>query len=194
MMPVAPFFELGAFGAFGSQVAAVAIGIAFGVALERAGLGHAPKLAAQFYATDFTVLKVMLSAIVTAMLGVFWLARLDVLDLTLVAVPETWVLPQLVGGLLFGAGFVVSGLCPGTACVSAATGRGDGAAAVLGFFVGILIAGLAFESLRSFYDSTARGVWTLDQWSGLSYGVVVAGVVAMALLAFVVAERVEARA
>jgi uncharacterized membrane protein YedE/YeeE len=38
--------------------------------------------------------------------------------------------PQLAGGLLFGAGFVVAGLCPGTSCVAAATGRGDGVAVV----------------------------------------------------------------
>src|SRR5438045_7374033 len=68
---------------------AVAIGIAFGFALERAGLGDARKLAGQFYFTDLTVLKVMFSAIVTAMLGVFWLARLGVIDLAKIYVPET---------------------------------------------------------------------------------------------------------
>ena len=56
------------------------IGIAFGFALERAGLGSARKLTGQFYLTDFTVFKVMFSAIVTAMLGAFWLGRLGVLD------------------------------------------------------------------------------------------------------------------
>jgi uncharacterized membrane protein YedE/YeeE len=139
-------------------------------------------------------LKVMFSAIVTAMLGVFWLARLDLLDLALVAVPETFVLPQLIGGLLFGAGFVVAGLCPGTACVSAATGRGDGVAAVAGFFGGILCTGLAFAWIRPFYESTARGAWTLNQWSGLSYGIVMVAIVGMALAAFTIAERVESRA
>ena len=45
------------------------IGFGFGFTLERAGLGRAQKLAAQFYGTDLTVLKVMFGAIVTAMLG-----------------------------------------------------------------------------------------------------------------------------
>ncbi|HEY3885927.1 MAG TPA: hypothetical protein VGL62_12000 [Vicinamibacterales bacterium] len=49
------------------------IGIAFGAALEQAGFGNARKLAAQFYFTDLTVFKVMFSAILTAMPGVFWL-------------------------------------------------------------------------------------------------------------------------
>jgi uncharacterized membrane protein YedE/YeeE len=173
---------------------AIAIGIAFGIALERAGLGDARKLAGQFYGTDFTVLKVMFSAIVTAMLGAYWLARFGLLDLAHVYVPETWLLPQLAGGLLFGAGFVVAGLCPGTSCVAAATGRGDGALTMLGMFAGVLGTGLGFGKLQSFYESTSRGALTLPQLLGVPYGVVVCGVVAMALLAFFVAERLEARA
>ena len=87
----APFFEFGAFGNRGALVAAVLIGIAFGWCLERAGMGSARKLAGQFYLTDLTVFKVMFSAIVTAMLGAFWLGRLGVLDLSRVYVPETFV-------------------------------------------------------------------------------------------------------
>jgi uncharacterized membrane protein YedE/YeeE len=102
---------------------AVAIGIAFGWALERAGLGSARKLAGQFYGTDFTVFKVMFTAILVAMLGAFWLGRLGAIDLAQVFVPETWLAPQLAGGLIFGAGFLVAGLCPGTSCVDAATER-----------------------------------------------------------------------
>ncbi|HEY2091607.1 MAG TPA: YeeE/YedE thiosulfate transporter family protein, partial [Thermoanaerobaculia bacterium] len=90
------------------------IGIAFGWALERAGLGDSRKLAGQFYFTDLTVFKVMFTAIVTAMLGVFWLVRLGVISLASISVPETYLVPQLLGGLIFGAGFVAAGLCPGT--------------------------------------------------------------------------------
>src|SRR5262249_21177452 len=64
-----------------AMMTALLIGIAFGWCLERAGLGDARKLTGQFYLTDLTVFKVMFSAIVTAMLGAFWLARLGVLDL-----------------------------------------------------------------------------------------------------------------
>ena len=60
---------------------ALAIGIAFGFTLERAGLGSAPKLAGQFYFTDFTVMKVMFTAIVVAMTGAFWLGRIGAIDL-----------------------------------------------------------------------------------------------------------------
>jgi rhodanese-related sulfurtransferase/uncharacterized membrane protein YedE/YeeE len=175
-----------------SLLVAIAIGIAFGFTLERAGLGNARKLAGQFYFTDFTVFKVMFSAIVVAMLGAFWLSRLGVLDLRSVYVPETWLMPQLIGGLLFGAGFVVAGLCPGTSCVSAATGRGDGLAAVGGMFFGVLIVGLAFTPMQRFYESTSRGSFTLPDLLHVSYGAVVFAIVVMALLAFVGLRRLAA--
>src|SRR6185503_17492767 len=147
----APFFEFGLFGERTGLVMAVLIGVAFGWFLERAGMGSARKLAGQFYLTDLTVFKVMFSAILTAMLGAFWLGRLGVLDLSRVYVPETFVLPQLVGGLVFGVGFVIGGLCPGTSCVAAATGRGDGFMLLSGMFAGVLVTGLAFSKLEHFY-------------------------------------------
>jgi hypothetical protein len=176
------------------MITAVLIGIAFGWTLERAGLGSAPKLAGQFYLTDLTVFKVMFSAIVTAMLGVFWLSRLGVLDLGGLYIPETYLLPQLIGGIVFGAGFVIAGLCPGTSCVAAATGRGDGALVMLGMFSGVLVTGLAFEPLRHFYESTSRGALTLPDLLHVPYGVIVCAVVAMALIAFQFAGRLEKRA
>jgi hypothetical protein len=176
------------------MITAFAIGIAFGFALERAGLGSARKLIGQFYGTDFTVFKVMFSAIVTAMLGAFWLSRLGLVDLSRVYVPETWLLPQLVGGLVFGVGFVIAGLCPGTSCVAAATGRGDGAMVILGMFAGVLATGFAFAPLRDFYESTSRGALTLPDVLHVPYGVVVCAVVVVALAGFAVAERIEKRA
>lgn len=188
-----PLFEFGAFGNTGALVVALVVGVGFGWALERAGLGSAPKLAGQFLLTDLTVFKVMFTAIVTAMLGAFWLGRLGVLDLARVYVPETFLAPQLVGGLVFGLGFFLAGLCPGTSCVSAASGRLDGVAVVGGMFGGVLITGLAFNGLRSFYESTAWGSVTLASWSGLPYGVVVGLVVVAAVGGCLFAERLEAR-
>lgn len=174
-----------------SLAVALIVGVGFGFALERAGLGSARKLVAQFYGRDLTVLKVLFSALVTAMLGVFWLSRWGLLDLAAVYVPETFVWPQLVGGVLFGAGLIVAGLCPGTACVSAATGRIDGGFVLLGIFSGMLATGLILHHFDRFYDSTAHGAWTLPELFDVPYGAAVAAVVVLALAAFVVAERIE---
>jgi uncharacterized protein len=189
----APFADVGFFGESAAVAIAVPIGIAFGWTLERAGLGSAPKLAAQFSLKDLTVFKVMFSAVVTAALGAFWLARLEFLDLSRVHVPETYLVPQLVGGLIFGAGFALSGLCPGTSCVAAATGRADGAMVMAGMFAGVVGAGLALTPLRGFYESTARGPWTLPELLHLPYGMVVGIVTALAFGGFRAAEWIEKR-
>ena len=173
---------------------AVLVGIGFGFALERAGLGSARKLAAQFFGRDFTVLKVMFSALLVAMLGVFWLGRAGVLDVSALYVPETFVWPQIAGAVLFGTGLIVAGLCPGTACVSAATGRIDGMVVLLGIFSGMVVVGLGLDRFLAFHESSARGAWTLPELFDVSHGVVVACVVAVALLAFAACEWFERRA
>ena len=190
---IAPLASHGLIGDGGSLAAAFLIGLGFGWALERAGLGSARKLMGQFYLTDFAVFKVMFTAIVTAMLGSFWLARIGVLDLNAVYVPETFVMPQLVGGIVFGVGFALAGLCPGTSCVAASTGRGDGFAVVGGMLSGILITGLAFDRLQSFYNSGARGSFTLPQLLHLPQGLVVCGIVAAALGGFWLTNLIERR-
>jgi hypothetical protein len=177
-----------------SLVLAFVIGAAFGGTLERAGLADAPKLARQFYLTDLTVFKVMFSALVTAMLGLFWLGRLGVIDVSAIYVPETFMGPQLLGGLVFGVGFVACGLCPGTSCVSAATGRLDGVAVIGGIFAGVVAMGFAAPAIAPFFASGARGVFTIPDALHLPYGVVVFAVTLMALGGFMVAERIEARA
>jgi len=183
---IAPFTD-------SSTLVAGIVGIGFGFALERAGLGSAPKLAGQFTLTDFTVFKVMFTAIVVAMLGAFWASRLGLLDLARVYVPETFLAPQLIGGAVFGAGFALAGLCPGTSCVSAATGRGDGLAVVLGFLAGVAGTASLLPILQSFYLSTPRGTLLLPDVLGVPYGVVVLAVVLAAGAGFAIAERIEAR-
>jgi uncharacterized membrane protein YedE/YeeE len=154
-------------------------------------MGDARKLAGQFYLRDLTVFKVMFSAVVTAMLGSFWLARLGWLDLQAVALPETAPLAQAVGGAVFGAGFVVAGLCPGTSCVAAVSGRLDGLAAIAGMLAGILAFAEAWEGIGGLYG-TGRVV-TLPEVLALPYGVVVGLVTLAALGGFVLAERIERR-
>jgi hypothetical protein len=190
---IAPLYDAGALDGRAALTVALGLGMAFGFLLERAGLGNARKLSAQFRFADFAVLKVMFSAIVTASLGVFWLSRLGLLDLTRVYVPETYLLPQLLGGAVFGAGFVVAGLCPGTACVSAATGRLDGVAVIAGLLLGVLAYGMLHPVVQGFASSTPRGTFTLPQLVGVSHGATLLVIVVVALAAFRGAEWWEAR-
>jgi uncharacterized membrane protein YedE/YeeE len=188
-----PLVAIGSLSDGVGLVAGLLIGVGFGWFLERSGMGSAPKLAGQFYLRDLTVFKVMFTAIVTAMLGVFWLGWLGVVDVARIYVPETFIYPQLIGGLVFGAGFVMGGLCPGTSCVAASTGRIDGMMVVLGMLLGVLGTGISFRAIESLYNSGARGSFTLPQLLGIPYGVVAFAVVVLAITGFKVAEVVERR-
>ncbi|MCX6135572.1 MAG: YeeE/YedE thiosulfate transporter family protein [Ignavibacteriales bacterium] len=187
----APFFKFGLFGDDVSLVVAFVIGIGFGFFLERAGFGSSKKLAAQFYFTDLTVFKVMFTAIITAMVGVYYLSVVGFVDLSLVYLTPTFLVPQIVGGLILGVGFVVGGYCPGTSCVAASTGRVDAMVYLLGIVFGIFVFGEAIPLVSTFYLSTPMGQITLPQISGLPYGLIVFLVVLMALGGFAGAEWVE---
>jgi uncharacterized protein len=176
-----------------SLAIALAIGCAFGWFLERAGLGSARTLVGQFYFANLTVLKVLFSALVTAMLAAFWLDRAGVFHLDAVYRPDTFAVPQAIGGLLFGGGLLLAGLCPGTSCVAAATGRADGLAVMIGLVLGILVFNLAFDSLEQVYVSTALGPLTLPDVLHVPAGAVIAAVTGMAVGMFVLAERLEGR-
>jgi hypothetical protein len=189
----APFFKFGLFGDNVSLIVAFLIGIGFGFFLERAGFGSARKLTAQFYLTDLTVFKVMFTAIITAMLGLFYLGWMGLVDLSLVYLTPTHLVPQIVGGFLLGAGFVVGGYCPGTACVAASTGKMDALINLLGIILGIVVFGELFPWVEGFYYATPMGQVTLPQLLNLSYGLVVFLVALMAIGAFAGATWVEKR-
>ncbi len=188
---MAPFYKFGAFGDEVSLIVAFVIGIGFGFALERAGFGSARKLAAQFYLRDLAVLKVMFTAIITAMVGLFLVSVMGLVDLSLVFLVPTYVIPQIVGGVLLGVGFVIGGYCPGTSVVSAGTGRIDGMTYLVGVALGILIYGEAYPVIGEWSHSTGMGKVTLPEFLQISYGIIVFAVVVMAVVAFIAAEIAE---
>jgi hypothetical protein len=187
----APLYKYGLFGDEASLVVAFLVGIGFGFFLERAGFGSAKKLVSQFYLNDLAVFKVMFTAIVTAMLGVTYLSWMGLLDLGLVYLVPTYWIAQVVGGLVLGVGFVVGGYCPGTSIVSAATGRLDGLAFVLGFAGGTLGFAVAFPLVKGLYTAGDLGTKTLPQILGLPWGILVFAVVLMAVGGFAGATWVE---
>lgn len=178
-------------------IVAVVLGFAFGFVLERAGFGRATKLAAQFYLTDMTVLKVMFSAIVTAMGGLLVVAGLGLTDLSAISqsiASWTWIWPMLIGGFVLGAGFIVSGYCPGTAIVSAGSGSVDGMVAFAGVVSGSFVYNLMLEipAVARFHTSGEIGPAFIHELIGVPAPLVGVAVALMAIGAFVGAEKVEA--
>ena len=186
MMPVHP-------GTWLAYAFAVLAGFGFGFVLENAGFGSSRKLAAQFYLKDMTVLKVMFTAIVTAMLGLTILRAVGVLDFDRLFVNPTFLGPQIVGGLIFGVGFAVGGYCPGTAIVAAVTGKLDALAFLLGIGGGVLAFAGSYGVVGGFAKSGSGERLLLSDWLHLPYGVVAILVTLMALGMFAGAEWIEKR-
>ena len=190
---MAPFYKYGFFGDEMSLILAFVLGTGFGFFLERAGFGSARKLAAQFYLYDMSVFKVMFTAIVTAMLGVTYLGWIGWLDLSLVYLVPTHLVPQIVGGLVLGVGFVVGGYCPGTSVASLATGRIDGFVYAFGIGAGTLVYAEVFPWIKGFVNSNDMGQVTLPEVFDLPWGLVVFAVVLIAVAGFSAATLVERR-
>ncbi len=168
------------------------IGFAFGFTLEMSGFGDSRKLAAQFYFKELTVLKVMFTAIVTAMVLLFGAVSLGLLDFNQVWVNPTYLWSGVVGGLIMGVGFIIGGFCPTTSLASATTGKIDGMFFLLGGFVGAFLFGETERYFDHWYNTAGYyGRLTLDQVLGVPVGVVVLGVVLMALFMFWGAEQLE---
>ena len=184
----APFYKFDYFNADVSLIIAFVIGIAFGIALEKGGFGKATILTSQFYFTNMRVLKVMFTAIVTAMLGLYFLSVMGFVDLSLVYLTPTNLLPMAVGGLVAGLGFIIGGYCPGTSMVAVATGKLDAMVFVVGMIFGIFVFGEMFPAIESFFNSGDMGTITLPAYFNLPYGLVVFFVVLMAIGAFAAAE------
>jgi len=172
---------------------AILIGTGFGFVLERSGFGRAQVLVAQFYGTDMRVYRTMFTAVVTAGLGTTLLAALGLLDLRAVTINyPTYLWPMVVGGLVVGAGFVVSGYCPGTSVVAAASGKLDGLLTVVGVVFGTLAYAELQPALGEFHDSGKLGSTFLYDLLGVPPLALAVAVAVVAVLTFKGAGKIEA--
>jgi len=130
------------------------IGFFFGFLLQRAGVTRFPVIVGQFLLRDFTVLKTMLTAICVGGIGVYALRAAGLATLH----PKPAQLAAVIaGGLVFGVGMVVLGLCPGTGVAAAAEGRRDALFGLLGMMAGAAI----FAEFYASISSSLNRVWDL---------------------------------
>lgn len=176
-------------------IIAIALGFGFGFVLERAGFGSGCKLTAQFRLTDWSVFKVMFTAIVFTAVGLYVLELAGVLKAESVYVPIPYLWAIAVGGALIGAGFAVGGYCPGTSAVGLMTGRVD----AIVFFVGLLVGTFLFAGFFPQLEAlTTAGEYTqgdrLPEALGLPEWLVLAGMVAAAIGVYFLGGWFERRA
>ena len=173
--------------------AALVLGLFFGFFLERGGMGNPHKLIGVFYRTDFAVPKMMFSAILVAATGLCLLSDLKVLDMSRVWIIPTFLWPQLVGGALFGFGFLVSGYCPGTAVAGLASGRLDALVTMAGIGSGTLLFSALYPWIEGFYRTSDMGAVTMPDLFHVNHWAVLLAVYVLAGFMFSVMERYEHR-
>lgn len=149
---------------------ALVIGLGFGFFLEKAGFGSTRKLAAVFYFYDMAVVKVMFTAIVTAMAGLFILTSAGALDFAELYIEPTNYPAAIIGGLVFGVGFIVGGYCPGTSVAAAATGKIDGWAFIAGIFIGSYAYAEFLSGFDTWLATSASPDVTLPGLTGIPMG------------------------
>ena len=156
------------------------IGIGFGFLLQKGGVTRYSIIIEQLLLTDFTVLKVMLTAVVVGMIGIYTLKRLNLAKLH----PKPGsVGSTVIGGLIFGVGFGILGYCPGTVSGAAAQGSLDALLGwIPGIFIGVWVYSNLFPKLQgtilqkgNFGKTTFPELFKLNPWiviSSLTVGIV----------------------
>lgn len=176
----------------GGVASGLFFGFLFGFILEGGGLGSPRKLVAQFTLRDFTVIKVMLSAVIVAA-AVLWLCEVaGLLKPQAVYVPTLYFWAVAMGGALIGTGFAIGGYCPGTSAAGLASGRLDALVFMIGMVGGVWLFSGLFDDLRPLY-AAAKGPdgGTLAALTGLPSGFIIAVLTGAGVALYFLARRLE---
>ena len=136
-------------------------GVIFGFLLQKGGVAKYHVLIGALLLEDFTVMKVMLTAIIVGSIGIFSLHAFDLVKLD---IKPTRYAANIIGGLLFGVGFGLLGYCPGTGAAALGQGNWD----VLGGIAGLMLGSYLFAELSGVFSRTInkwgdRGKLTLPE-------------------------------
>ncbi|MBX3661620.1 MAG: YeeE/YedE family protein [Burkholderiales bacterium] len=168
-------------------ILAVLFGAAFGWLLHRGRLLDYDVIINQFRFRDFTVLKVMFTAIVVGGIGVLVLVNLGAAKFH---VRDANMLGTIIGAAIFGVGMVLYGYCPGTGVAAIATGKIHALVGAAGMLFGAMLYAVSFAWVNSHILSVWKlGKVTLSGVTGLPQGLLLALLAAAAIAVFVAIER-----
>lgn len=122
-------------------------GVVFGFLLQKGGVAKYDVLLGALFLTDFTVMKIMLTAIAVGMIGIFSMHALGLVQLH---VKPTRYAANIIGGLIFGVGFALLGYCPGTGAAALGQGNYDAIAGIFGLIAGSYL----YAEMSGYLDST----------------------------------------
>ncbi|MDE3010362.1 MAG: YeeE/YedE family protein [Pseudomonadota bacterium] len=176
----------------GDVASGLLCGALFGFVLENSGFGSPSKLTGQFRLTDWSVFKVMFTAIVVAAIGLHLLTLAGLLDADGLFVPPAVLIAAAIGGGLVGAGFAVGGYCPGTSVVGCVSGRLDALLFLVGLLAGTWMFAAGFDVLVPLTKAGEVGTAdTLPELLRVPPLVIDGVLLAMAVAIFFVAARFE---
>jgi hypothetical protein len=163
------------------------IGVAFGFLLHKGQVTKFHTIVGQFLLRDFTVLKVMLTAVVVGGIGVYAIHGMDLASLHVKPLVLGGV---ILGGLIFGVGMTLLGYCPGTGVAAVAEGSRHAIFGVLGMLAGAAV----YAEVAPLMKATVLqigdfGKLTLVDATGLSPWVFLTALAVGATLLFVAIER-----
>lgn len=165
-------------------------GVLFGFFLQKGQVAKFQVILGQLLLKNWTVVKIMATAVAVGTLGVHWLVTQGLADLHIQAAVLGRLIP---GAILFGIGMAVFGLCPGTSVAACGQGARDAFAGVAGMFTGALLYVFAYPALRSFFEASPDwGKVTLAELAG-SPSLPMAAGLAAAILFVIVCLRMRPR-
>lgn len=165
---------------------AVVFGAIFGFLLQKGGVAKFDILMGVLLLENFVVVQVMLSAIIVGMAGVYLLERMGIVERQ---IKETVYGANILGGLIFGAGFGLLAYCPGTNAAALGQGNLDALVGVAGMLAGSYLFALSSKFTSGGITSRGkRGKITLADLTGLSRGMTVAIVLPVLVLVLVLLE------
>ena len=168
-------------------VLAVVFGAAFGWLLHRGRVLDYDVIINQFRLRDFTVLKVMLTAILVGGIGVLALVHLGAAKFHL---RDANMLGTIVGAAIFGVGMVLYGYCPGTGLAATATGKVHALVGAIGMLFGAMLYAASFDWVsKNILTVWKLGKATLPDITGIPYLAILAILAIGAVALFTAVER-----
>ncbi|WP_404308997.1 YeeE/YedE thiosulfate transporter family protein [Neorhodopirellula lusitana] len=166
-------------------------GVVFGFLLQKGGVAKFHVLIGQLMLVDYTVVKVMLSAVIVGALGIHFMHRAGLVELH---IKPTRYASNIIGGLMFGIGFALSAYCPGTGAAALGQGNFNAIAMMLGMVVG----SYGFAEMSGWISRRVdpigyRGNLTLHDVLPMNRTVVTLGSVAVLVIVLVVIETMAVR-
>lgn len=166
-------------------------GFIFGFLLQKGGVTRFQVIAGQFLLKDFTVLKVMLTAIVVGAVGIYGMLLFGWLDPTDdMHIKNAALLGNALGGLIFGIGMALLGYCPGTGIAAI----GDGSRHAIFGLIGMIVGAGIYAEVYPWMKSKILGIGdygetTLADAAGISPWWFILALIIIAVIVFIALER-----